>query len=210
MDDQIIKIRLHDLADNIAKDLEVLKLYEDKLRYEDDPKRLMRYRQETVQLRESIMSHQREAEALASSTPSRELQLLNLNAEISSMETRINDLIIKPIITAFSEKLEHTQREITSLMIEAIDESQISEKEMKQMVESTRQALVLLQNHNKPLPKQQEIVGAIEDPKLSTKHKLKAAIPIIPMLLEYQWEMEVGSGMNLRKLWDDLKTKVRK
>ena len=37
-------LRLNHLVDNIQQDLNLLKEYEDALRYEDEPKRLARYR----------------------------------------------------------------------------------------------------------------------------------------------------------------------
>lgn len=42
----------------------------------------------------------------------------------------------------------------------------------------------------------------VRDPTLEVKHKLKVAIPIIPMLLSYETELEISAGVNLKRLWD--------
>jgi hypothetical protein len=56
--------RLCDLADNIAQDLELLKEYEDTLRYEDEPRRKVKYRREIERLRRSATRHQGEFDEL--------------------------------------------------------------------------------------------------------------------------------------------------
>ena len=54
------KFRLRDLDDNIRMDLDVIKQYEDALRVEDDPRRILKYRREIERQRESIMLNQKE------------------------------------------------------------------------------------------------------------------------------------------------------
>jgi predicted DNA-binding protein YlxM (UPF0122 family) len=46
-------LRLQHLEDNIKQDQDLLKDYEDSLRYEDEPRRKAKYRREIDQLRES-------------------------------------------------------------------------------------------------------------------------------------------------------------
>lgn len=48
-----------------------------------------------------------------------------------------------------------------------------------------------------------------EDPSLDARHKLEVTIPIIPLLLDYKFETELGSRANLVALWETLKTKVQ-
>jgi len=54
------KQRLKDLADNIAKDQELLKDYEEALSVEDEPRRIKKYRREIERQRESIQDYPRE------------------------------------------------------------------------------------------------------------------------------------------------------
>ena len=47
------------------------------------------------------------------------------------------------------------------------------------------------------------------DPGLDVKHKLKVSIPIVPALLAYEGELELGSQLNLREAWRALREWVR-
>jgi len=49
----------------------------------------------------------------------------------------------------------------------------------------------------------------VEDPKLDVNHKLKVSIPIIPLILSYETEVELKSGLNLKAAWQRLKARVR-
>jgi septal ring factor EnvC (AmiA/AmiB activator) len=58
------ELRLQQLADNIRQDLNLLKEYEDELRYETDRRRLAKYRREIERQRESLTRYQQEYEEL--------------------------------------------------------------------------------------------------------------------------------------------------
>src|SRR5690606_33899207 len=60
----ISETRLQQLQDNIQQDLELLKDYEDALRYEDDPRRLARYRRAIAELKTSAANYKEEIAAL--------------------------------------------------------------------------------------------------------------------------------------------------
>jgi hypothetical protein len=49
----------------------------------------------------------------------------------------------------------------------------------------------------------------VDDPKLDVSHKLKVSIPIIPLILSYEGEIDLKSGLNLKKAWQKLKTWIR-
>lgn len=52
-----------------------------------------------------------------------------------------------------------------------------------------------------------EVVSA---PGLDVKHKLKVTIPILPALVAYEGEMELGGGLNLEEAWKALCKWVRR
>jgi hypothetical protein len=60
----LIERRIQQLADNIRKDMDLLKSYEDELRYETDPRRLARYRREIERQRESLSRYQHKYDEL--------------------------------------------------------------------------------------------------------------------------------------------------
>jgi hypothetical protein len=55
----------------------------------------------------------------------------------------------------------------------------------------------------------EKVSGIIADPKLNSNHKLKYSIPIIPLILSYEGEVELKSGLNLKKVWQNLKARLR-
>jgi len=61
---ETMELRRRQLADNIRQEMALLKKYEDALRYEDDPRREARHRQDIERLRESLARSQREYEEL--------------------------------------------------------------------------------------------------------------------------------------------------
>ncbi len=56
----MVKHELQDLADNIVQDQELLKKYEDDLRYETEPKKQTKYSREIKELNQSIAKHRQE------------------------------------------------------------------------------------------------------------------------------------------------------
>ncbi|MEA5470353.1 hypothetical protein [Spirulina sp. 06S082] len=59
-------------------------------------------------------------------------------------------------------------------------------------------------------PNQQNSIDKVlKNPELDAKHKLKVVIPIIPFVLEYEGELELGTGFDLKSAWKKLITKFR-
>ena len=49
----------------------------------------------------------------------------------------------------------------------------------------------------------------VDDPKLDVSHKLKVSIPIIPLIISYEGEIDLKSGLNLKKAWKKINTWIR-
>jgi hypothetical protein len=64
MNEDITEKRVNDLEDNIRQDLDMLKEYEDKLRYETDPRRMAEYRREIERQHDSLTRNQKEYDEL--------------------------------------------------------------------------------------------------------------------------------------------------
>ena len=54
----------------------------------------------------------------------------------------------------------------------------------------------------------QEAADMVSAPELSVKHKLKVTIPIVPLLLGYEGEVELNSRLNLEASWQALQRLV--
>jgi hypothetical protein len=222
-------LRLQHLEDNIKQDLALLKKYEDALRYEDDPRRNTKYSREIEQLRESATRYQQEYDNLrvqitGEPTPQMQdvaIQIEQINSKLNRLSAgqkaiyeNINHLhqgllyrykvSEQHIISVITEQLNQAQIGTVSSVLEALEADKISEFETQQLLEGTQQMLAVLNQRNIILPGQQEVTEAIKTPELDTKHKLKITIPIIPLILDYEGEVELGTGLNLKAAWQKL------
>ena len=93
-------------------------------------------------------------------------------------------------------------------MLNAIELNRLAETEMKQLLDGTHQTFAWVKKHGGDLPNRREVENALSDTSLDVKHKVKLAIPIIPMVLDYEVEIELGSGFNLGEVWYSLKKRL--
>ncbi|MBD2130228.1 hypothetical protein NDI39_15420 [Microcoleus sp. ZQ-A2] len=222
-------LRLQHLEDNIQQDLALLKKYEDAERYEDDPRRQTRYGREIQELKESANRYQQEYDDLRMQI-SGELtpQMQDVGIQIEQINTKLNRLSAgqkviyeninhlrkgllnryeaseQHIIAVITERLDQAQIGTISSVLEALEADKVSEFETQQILEGTQQMLTVLNQRNTVLPGQQEVTEAIKTPELDAKHKLKITIPIIPLILDYEGEVELGAGINLKGAWQKL------
>lgn len=220
--------RLQDLADNIAKDLVLLKEFEDELRYETNPRVKARYRLDIEQLQASATRYQKEyneLQQLAGGSPPANMQ--NVESQLHQMDVKLDTLLSgqntisqnlnqmrqtllnrydaaeKVMIAAIAEQLNQTQLALTQSLLDALEANQLSEPEMQQM-------LAVLEDRIPSLPPSQAAVAEIiKAPELDAKHKLKVTLPIVPFLIDYEGELELGSGFNIKSAWERLLAKLR-
>jgi hypothetical protein len=91
------------------------------------------------------------------------------------------------------EQLNQTQLAFTENMLNAVAANQVSESEMLEM-------LAVLESRIPSLPanSQAEIAEIIKSPELDTRHKITVTLPIIPFLINYEGELELGTGFNIK------------
>ncbi|WP_424097514.1 hypothetical protein [Moorena producens] len=222
--------RLQDLADNIAQDQELLKDYEDELRYTNNPRDRTNYRREIERQRESVAKYQQEYEKLNQELKgSQSVQMQTVKSQLQQMDDKINILLSgqfaiyedlkktrqallkrydsneQVVIGAIAEQLNQNQLVLTQKLLDAVEANQVPKEQMQQM-------LALLEQRIPALPSSQvETVGEIiKDPGMDFKHRLKVALPIVPMLVEYEGEIELGSGFNIKLAWKQLVAKLRR
>ncbi|AFZ25965.1 hypothetical protein Cylst_3850 [Cylindrospermum stagnale PCC 7417] len=217
-------LRLQHLEDNIRQDKDLLKDYEDSLRYEDDPRRQARYRREIEQLRGSANRYQSEYEELrVQITGEPTAQMQNVAIQLQQINTRIDRLSAgqkaiyeninhlrqgllarysageQNIIAALTEQLDQSQMVMISTVLDAIETNQVTEGEMQLILQGIQQNITKLQQSGTALPPSQSaLVEVINSPGLDFKHRLKVGIPIIPFILDYEGELELGTGINLK------------
>lgn len=227
------ELRLKQLKDNIEQDLALRKQFEDTRRYEDDPRRQARYERDIKRLEESAQNYQQELDELQRQL-SDELTLQNQNVklQIQQMDAkltvlmngqvaiyedldRLRQLLLsryeigeRSIIDSITKQLNQSQVTTIQAVLDAIEADQITEEEMRLFLEGTQQMLNAIQQRGTALPpNQQALAEVINAPGLDTKHRLKVSLPIIPFLLDYEGELELGTGINLRATWQQLRQK---
>lgn len=218
--------RLQDLADNITKEQELLKDYEDVLRYETDPRKKAGYRREIERQKSSVAQYQQEYEELqreVTGQPSAQMQ--EVGSQLQQMDAKLNTLLStqatisedlnqirqnllsrydagqRVLIKEIAQQLNRSQLVLTQHLLEALETDRVSESEMQRM-------LAVLEERARALPPSQ--ANIINDPQLDAKHKLKVTLPIIPTLVGYEGELELGSGFNIRSAWEQLIAKLRR
>lgn len=229
------EIRLKQLEDNIEQDLALRKEYEDTLRYEDDPRRMARSQREIKRLEKSAKDYQQELdelqkqliEDLTLQSGNVDLQLQQMDAKLTILMNgqvaiyedldRLRQLLLsryeigeREIINAITKQLNQSQVVTIRAVLDVIEADQVPEVEMRHILEGTQQILTALQQRGTALlPHQKALAEVINAPGLDTKHRLKVSLPIIPFLLDYEGELELGAGINLRAAWQQLMLRLR-
>lgn len=91
----------------------------------------------------------------------------------------------------------------------------ITENELKVILATVQKALTEITKKREGAPKIKKmdnierISEVINEPRMDVRHKLKITIPIIPVLLACEGELELSSGMNLETAWQGLIAKVK-
>ena len=236
----LTELRLQDLADNIRQDLNLLKEYEDGLRYETDPRRLVGYRREIERQRESLTRYLQEYDELqkqVTGEPSAEMvdtadllrqmdaKLDDLLAGQENMQDDLNDLrktllarfdtSEQAIISAIVQRLDQNQLATVQSILDEIEAHSVPENELQETLSALQQALLEIRQTEMGLYDSQltseakDLSEMVDDPKLDVNHKLKVSVPIIPLILSYETEVELKSGLNLKAAWQRLKARVR-
>ncbi|QSV64541.1 MAG: hypothetical protein HEQ26_19105 [Dolichospermum sp. DL01] len=215
---QIFQQRLTDLLDNITQDQKLLKEFEEALTVEDNPRTLKKYKKEIKRQQESINNYKQEYTELEQqltgiSTPQIQVvgnQLQIIENQLQQIDAKLNIVLInqdslllryqvseQAILRVFIEQLNQTQLAFTENMLNAVAANQVSESEMLQM-------LAVLQSRIPSLPasSQAEIAEIIKSPELDTRHKITVTLPIVPFLINYEGELELGTGFNIKSAWE--------
>lgn len=140
----MIKLRLQQLEDNINRNLELLYEYEVRLRYEDDPRRIARYRGEIERQREALTIYKNEYDELKNRVTSDPLtktkaatdRLEQMNLKLNQMDFKLDELqkgqveISKELVEmrqAVLDRFNISDRNIVSSVVKHLDKNQIAD-----------------------------------------------------------------------------------
>jgi hypothetical protein len=215
---QIFQQRLTDLLDHITQDQKLLKEFEEALAVEDNPRTLKKYKKEIKRQQESIDNYRQEyteLEQQLTGIPTPQIQVVGnqlqiIENQLQQIDAKLNIVLInqdslllryqvseQAILRVFIEQLNQTQLAFTENMLNAVAANQVSESEMLEM-------LAVLESRIPSLPanSQAEIAEIIKSPELDARHKITVTLPIVPFLINYEGELELGTGFNIKSAWE--------
>ena len=122
----------------------------------------------------------------------------------------------KTIIATVIERLDQGQLATVQAVLNAIEAGLVPIGELEETLVAVQHMLAEIQQQGVALPdstlasKEVERLSEVVDaPKLDAKHKLKVTVPIIPVFLSYEGEVELKSGLNLEAAWKRLVARIR-
>ena len=222
--------RLQDLKDHINEDQKLLKEFEEVLRFETDPRIKLRYRHGIKRQRESLASYRQEYEELEKELTSQTVtQMQELGDRLQQMEAKLDDLLSgqeaiyedldrmrldllsrydlteQATIEALTQQLDLNQLALTQNLLDALEANQVPEQQIEQM-------LAVLEERVSALPPSQAAIAAkiIKDPELDAKHRVKVTVPLVPFIINYEGDLELGSGFDIKSAWEELLSRLRR
>jgi hypothetical protein len=219
--------RLKDLEDHIAQEQELLREFEEVLSDETNPRIQRKYRCDIERQQKSVAGYRQEYNELQqelAGQPSAQMQ--EMGNQLQQMDTKLNILLCNQVaiyenldrmrqdlllrydateqatIEAVAQQLDRNQLLLTQNLLDALDANQVSEPQIQQMLAVLAERVPALP------PSQAAVAEIIKDPTLDARHKLKVTLPLVPFLVEYEGELELGSGFNIKLAWEQLLTKL--
>jgi hypothetical protein len=226
-------LRFQQLEANIARIFTLIDEFEIELLDEDSPDRRSKYRRRVERLRELNAGYQQEYDELKTHVSCQAPeQMQDVAAKLQRVNTQINalgNLVLgsyaelqktllarytateQTVVKAITKQLNQNHLVTVQLVLDALESNYISEAEIQQFVKGIQQMLGVLEDKKLAFPPGKDAVAeVINDPALDARHKLKVSLPIIPFLLDYEGELELGAGFNLKAAWERWVAKYRK
>jgi hypothetical protein len=221
--------RLTDLTDHLRTNQELLKAIETELTFETHPKNQMRYRRDIEELRMSTQRYQQElatlqaelnrADAPQAQVVAYQLQQIDRKLEVLQVGQAIihshliaaqqslldryaasEQRILETIVTQLTQQ----QTDLSKMFVDAIAANQLTEPEIQEMWAVLEPRLPEL-----PPAQSEAIAEVMKAPGLDARHKLKVSFPLIPFLVDYEAELELGTGFNLKSAWSQLMDRLK-
>ena len=223
--------RVKDLEDHVAKAQAMLGEYEENRDLSDDPRTRARCGKAIEELRASVKQYSEELEELQRQLTCQENGSADdANEQLASIEDDLKVLMggqiailgrleqtkkallshydntASCIVTRVIDRLSQNQLQLTQELLDGLEVNKVSEIDIEEALVLVEQRLPNLADTSS-IP--MELTRVIENPNLDARHRLKVCIPIIPLLLDYEGEIELGTGFDFKILWDRVKTRLR-
>lgn len=220
------------MENNITRAFTRIDEYQVELEDERDPNQRSQYRRRIEQLRGTLVEYQKEYSELQkqelgdSSTQMQTVssQLQRLNIQINSLGNLVlgshkdlKQVLLarytaseQMIVSEITKQLNQNQLITVEAALQAVDSNQVPVMEMQELVIEAQNALTLLNEKQGGLSaEKQRVSEMLKSPELDFQHKVKVSLPIIPLLVDYEAEIGLGTGFNLKSMWERWKENFR-
>ncbi len=220
MSNQSFTRRLEHLESQISEAASLIEQYEKILLFESDPRGRHKCITNIEQLRDQVTGYRNEYDRLRKNATATDSSSVSKRIKAKLDELREGQDKIKAGVDALLPYYEMGQRAIiaelakhfnqsefadTRKILSAIETNLLAESTLRQLIDSVQQALAQLRDHSNPLPQRDKIEEDLADVSLDIKHKVQLTIPLIPILLRYEGEIDLAK---LRQRWDALRNRV--
>lgn len=136
-----------------------------------------------------------------------------LNVKVDRLFGHIDLRSLQSVALVYA-RLDTQEHTLSAAIAEAVQQNTFAADELDRHLAVIRRALAEVQAQATPLADSELAEGAgaalrlAEDPTIDAKHKLEVTLPLIPLLLSYKFEAELGSRANLVAVWEALKAKA--
>jgi hypothetical protein len=221
--------RLDGLIERINNLQSWIKEYESMLDIERDPLRRADYTQQLERLRPRLAVAHQEYEQLQSAPGgAASPQLQHIGSTLTAMDNKLDTLLAgqaatrddikalvghydageQKIIATIMEHVPPADLSNLQAVLDALDSNRLSLADMQATLTGIHEAQAQLQQQGHPLPGAPPLPDG-DDPALDVRHRLKLTVPLLPLFLSYEGEVELNSGVKLKDLWADLVRKAR-
>ena len=139
--------------------------------------------------------------------------LAGLNVKVDRLFGHIDQRSLQSVALIYA-RIDALDRDLSAAMVALVQQHALSAEELAGHLAVIRATLQEVHAHAAWIADRELVAGVeaarnlAEDPSLDVRRKLEVTIPIIPLLIEYKFETELGSRANLLALWEALKAKV--
>lgn len=222
--------RIRDLEKHVAQAQELISDYEEDRDFAENPRTRARCEKAIKELKTSVRRYFEELEELQQQLPNQDNELTdsvsdqlahieydlrvlmggqvvilrNLEEAKRSLVSRYDDSLIC-IVGQIIDQLNQNQLRLTHNILNRLEIDKVTTAEAEEALALVEQRLASLTAlPSIPL----ELTQVVKNPNLDARHRLKVCIPIIPLLLDYEGEIELGTGLDFKALWNRIKARL--
>lgn len=133
-------------------------------------------------------------------------------SERAQIIDQLNTITINGLGIRFIDacNIEYDLKQDILMVLSAIESKKISENDIDIVLTAIRNNGNQLTQNGRVLSEVNKITSILNNPTLGLQNKLKLSLPLIPTILSYETEIELGGEFKLREVWLSFLGKIKK